>query len=72
MTVHRVLLPDDKHLWLCFEPYTDALKDELVKARPAQVVLLNSCFVGDKADEQLSNLQLELGAPGRYIGLTVI
>jgi adenine-specific DNA-methyltransferase len=70
VTVHRVLLPDDKHLWLCFEPYTDALKDELVKARPAQVVLLN--FVGDKADEQLSNLQLELGAPGRGIGLTVI
>ena len=70
--VHRVLLPDDKHMWLCFEPYTDALKDEIVKARPAQVVLLNSCFVGDKADEQLSNLQLELGAPGRDIGLTVI
>lgn len=72
VTVHRVLLPDDKHMWLCFEPYTDALKDEIVKARPAQVVLLNSCFVGDKADEQLSNLQLELGAPGRDIGLTVI
>lgn len=70
MTVHRVLLPDDKHLWLCFEPYTDALKDELVKARPAQVVLLNSCFVGDKADEQLANLQLELA--GLDIGLTVI
>ena len=70
VTVHRVLLPDDKHLWLCFEPYTDALKDELVKARPAQVVLLNSCFVGDKADEQLANLQLELA--GLDIGLTVI
>jgi adenine-specific DNA-methyltransferase len=70
VTVHRVLLPDDKHLWLCFEPYTDALKDELVRARPAQVVLLNSCFVGDKADEQLANLQLELA--GLDIGLTVI
>ena len=70
VTVHRVLLPDDKHVWLCFEPYTDALKDELVKARPAQVVLLNSCFVGDKADEQLANLQLELA--GLDIGLTVI
>ncbi|QDL52790.1 site-specific DNA-methyltransferase [Rhodoferax aquaticus] len=70
VTVHRVLLPDDKHMWLCFEPYTDALKDEMVKARPAQVVLLNSCFVGDKADEQLSNLQLELA--GLDIGLTVI
>ncbi len=70
VTVHRVLLPDDKHMWLCFEPYTDALKDELVKARPAQVVLLNSCFVGDKADEQLANLQLELA--GLDIGLTVI
>jgi len=70
VTVHRVLLPDDKHLWLCFEPYTDALKDEIVRARPAQVVLLNSCFVGDKADEQLANLQLELA--GLDIGLTVI
>ena len=70
VTVHRVLLPDDKHMWLCFEPYTDALKDEIVKARPAQVVLLNSCFVGDKADEQLANLQLELA--GLDIGLTVI
>ena len=41
-----------------------------MKARPAQVVLLNSCFVGDKADEQLANLQLELA--GLDIGLTVI
>ena len=72
MTVHRVLMPDDKAMWLCFDTYTDALKDEIVKAQPAQVVMLNSCFVGDKADEQLSNLQLELGAPGRGIGLTVI
>lgn len=73
VTVHRVLLPDDKHMWLCFEPYTDALKDEMVKARPAQVVLLNSCFVGQDghgADEQLANLQLELA--GLDIGLTVI
>lgn len=70
VTVHRVLLPDDKQMWLCFEPYTEALKDEMVRARPAQVVLLNSCFVGDKADEQLSNLQLELA--GLDIGLTVI
>ena len=72
VTVHRVLMPDDKAMWLCFDTYTDALKDEIVKAQPAQVVMLNSCFVGDKADEQLSNLQLELGAPGRDIGLTVI
>lgn len=70
VTVHRVLMPDDKQMWLCFEPYTEALKDEMVKARPAQVVLLNSCFVGDKADEQLANLQLELA--GLDIGLTVI
>lgn len=72
VTVHRVLMPDDKAMWLCFDTYTDALKDEIVKAQPAQVVMLNSCFVGDKADEQLSNLQLELGAPGLDIGLTVI
>ena len=69
-TVHRVLMPDDKTMWLCFEPYTEALKDEMVKAQPAQVVLLNSCFVGDKADEQLANLKLELA--GLDIGLTVI
>ena len=70
VTVHRVLLPTTSHCGCVFDPYTDALKDELVKAQPAQVVLLNSCFVGDKADEQLSNLQLELG--GLDIGLTVI
>lgn len=70
VTVHRVLMHDDKQLWLCFEPYSSALKDEISKAQPAQVVLLNSCFVGDKADELLSNLQLELA--GLDIGLTVI
>ena len=70
VTVHRVLMHDDKQLWLCFEPYSAALKDEISKTRPAQVVLLNSCFVGDKADELLSNLQLELA--GLDIGLTVI
>jgi len=70
VTVHRVLMHDDKQMWLCFEPYTSSLKDEIVKARPAQLVLLNSCFVGDKADELLSNLQLELA--GLDIGLTVI
>jgi len=70
VTVHRVLMPDDMQMWLCFEPYTEALKDEIVKVQPAQVVLLNSCFVGDKADEQLANLQLEL--VGLDIGLTVI
>ncbi|MEX5545467.1 site-specific DNA-methyltransferase [Pseudomonas pergaminensis] len=70
VTVHRVLMPDDKQLWLCFESYSSALKEEISKARPAQVVLLNSCFVGDKADELLSNLQLELA--GLDIALTVI
>lgn len=70
VTVHRVLMQDDRRLWLCFEPYTEALKEEIIKARPAQVILLNSCFVGDKADELLSNLQLELS--GLDIGLTII
>lgn len=70
VTVHRVLMPDDTVMWLCFEPYSAAFKDEIVKAKPAQVVLLNSCFVGDKADELLANLQLELS--GLDIGLTVI
>ncbi len=69
-TVHRVLLENDRQLWLCFAPYTEALKAAITQARPAQVVLLNSCFVGDKADEQLSNLQLEL--QGLDIGLLVI
>lgn len=69
-TVHRVLMADDKTMWLCFETYTEALKDEIAKAMPAQVVMLNTCFVGAKADEQLANLQLEL--TGLDIGLTVI
>lgn len=70
VTVHRVLIADDKTMWLCFETYTDTLKDEIVKNMPAQVVMLNSCFVGPKADEKLANLQLELA--GLDIGLTVI
>jgi adenine-specific DNA-methyltransferase len=70
ITVHRVLMPDDRRLWLCFEPYAEALKDEIINARPAQVIMLNSCFVGDKADELLSNLQLELS--GLDISLTII
>lgn len=70
VTVHRVLMKDDKQMWLCFEPYNAALKDEITKAKPAQVVMLNSCFTGAKADELLSNLQLELA--GLDIGLTVI
>ena len=68
--VHRVLMPNDQTMWLYFETYTDALKDDIVKAMPARVVMLNSCFVGAKADEQLANLQLELA--GLDIGLTVI
>ncbi len=70
VTVHRVLMQDDRRLWLCFETYTEALKDEIVRARPAHVILLNSCFAGDKADELLSNLQLELN--GLDISLTII
>jgi adenine-specific DNA-methyltransferase len=70
ITIHRVLMADDRYLWLCFEPYAEALKDEIARAKPAQVILLNSCFVGDKADELLSNLQLEL--QGLDIGLLVI
>ncbi|PUE45087.1 hypothetical protein B9Z47_16885 [Limnohabitans sp. 2KL-1] len=69
-TVYSVLMPDNRLMLLCFDPYTKALKDELVQAKPAQVVMLNSCFVGPKADELLSNLQLELA--GLEIGLTVI
>jgi adenine-specific DNA-methyltransferase len=55
---------------LCFDPYTEALKAEITQAKPAQVVMLNSCFQGAKADELLANLQLELA--GLEIGLTVI
>jgi adenine-specific DNA-methyltransferase len=70
VTIHRVLMTDDKIMWLCFDTYSDGLKDEIVKAMPAQVVMLNTCFVGAKADEELANLQLELA--GLDIGLTVI
>ena len=70
VTVHRVLMDDDAVLWLCFEPYSEALKEAIVRECPAQVMLLNSCFVGDKSDELLANLQLEL--VGLDIGLTVI
>ena len=70
VTIYRVRMPDDRDMWLCFEPYTQALKTEITKAKPAKVVMLNSCFVGPKADELLSNLQLELA--GLEIGLTVI
>ncbi len=70
VTIYSVRMPDDRDMWLCFDPYTEALKDEIVHAKPAKVVMLNSCFVGPKADELLSNLQLELA--GLEIGLTVI
>ena len=70
VTIYRVRMPDDRDMWLCFEPYNEALKTEITKAKPAKVVMLNSCFIGPKADELLSNLQLELA--GLEIGLTVI
>ncbi len=70
VTVHRVLMSSDQVMWICLEPYKAALKDEIAKAQPAQVVILNSCFNGKKADELLANLQLELSGLG--IGLTVI
>jgi adenine-specific DNA-methyltransferase len=70
ITIHRILLADERTLWLCFEPYNDSLKDEIIKAKPAQVMLLNSCFNGAKADEQIANLQLELS--GCEINLTII
>ena len=69
-TIHRVRMPNEQEMWLCFDPYTEALKTEIVQAVPAQVIMLNSCFVGTKADELLANLQLELA--GLAIGLTVI
>ena len=70
VTVHRVLLDNDRVMWVCFQPYNDGLKEEIVKARPAQVVLLNSCFAGEDADQQLSNLQLELAE--QDIGLLIV
>lgn len=70
VTVHRVLREDDRYLWLYFEPYVAALRDEILSASPAQVIMLNSCFGGSQGDEQLSNLQLELAA--RDISLLVI
>lgn len=70
ITIHRVLMDDDRLLWLCFEPYQEALKAEITAAKPAQVILLNSCFTDDATDEQLSNLKLEL--EHLDIGLLVI
>ena len=70
VTVHRVLMDNDRVMWVCFQPYNDGLKEEIVKARPAQVVLLNSCFTGGHADQQLSNLQLE--AAEQDIGLLIV
>ena len=68
--LHRVSMPPDRELWVCFETYQAGLKDEIAQQKPAQVVMLNSCFVGPKADESLANLQLELSGLG--IVLTVI
>jgi len=62
VTVHRVLRGDDRYLWLCFEPYVAALRDEILSASPAQVIILDSCFVDEQKDEQLSNLQCALAA----------
>jgi adenine-specific DNA-methyltransferase len=70
VSVYCVRMPDDRDMWLCFDPYTEALKTEITQAKPAKVVMLNSCFVGPKADELLSNLQLELAV--LEISLTVI
>lgn len=70
VTVHEVPMEGGKTLWLCFETCTPALKDAIVNAKPERVVMLNSCFVGAKADEQLANLHLELKS--HDIDLTVI
>lgn len=70
VTVHRVLREDDRYLWLCFDPYVEALKEDIIKAHPAQVIMLNSSHTGDKADEGLSNLQNELA--GHDIQLLII
>jgi adenine-specific DNA-methyltransferase len=48
-------------VWFCFETYTDAMKNDIVAAKPQKLVCLNSCFT---SDEVLSNLQLELTENG--------
>jgi len=70
VAVHLVQLTDDRELWVCFEPYNQELKAQIVNRKPAQVLMLNSCFAGNKADEDLANLHLELDAI--QINLTVI
>ena len=70
LTIHCIPMNDEQALWVCFTPYQDALKAEISKQRPAQVIMLNSCFSGEKADEQLSNLKLEL--EHLEIGLLII
>ena len=68
--IYAVSLLEGGLLWLCFNPYKTALKAEIVKAKPQQIVFLNSCFTGSNADEQLTNLELELQQ--HDIKLTVI
>lgn len=51
-------------IWFCFEPYTPAMKDEIVAEKPQKVIFLNSCFV---ADQDISNLQIAMELSGTYI-----
>ena len=56
-------------IWFLFETYLVTAKDEIVKERPRQVIILDRCFEKNK-DQDLSNLQLELDA--HKIKLTII
>ena len=60
INVYEVRQSTDTSKWFCFSQYSDELKKEIIKARPEQIIFLNACFTGDKADEQLTNLKLEL------------
>lgn len=50
-------------IWFCFEPYTPAMKDEIVAEKPQKVIFLSSCFA---ADQDISNLQIALQLSGTY------
>lgn len=60
INVYEFRQSTDTSKWFCFSQYSDELKKEIIKAKPEQIIFLNTCFTGDKADEQLTNLKLEL------------
>lgn len=59
---YEAMLRDGGVLWACFAPYTVAFKVAVLAHKPTQVLMLNSCFTGEKADEHIKNLTMEVEA----------